>query len=348
MRNWFKKLFRKKEKKNTQLFKEVREGNNVKLYDQQTVDYLESELQDSTQDKFLKLIAKSEKIIISKKEANKDKIVKTPIIANGKTIEIEGHPVESIKFIEITETQELQVIQKHFEILNESKGHLMCVGNLLFEFIDKKGNSVEVEYLGFGHIRMKKVFKNDAELKRPMEFLNWLDSIGISEPLNDWIEADNRRKENEKRLLEWKSVAPKTLVKSLESVNQNSFGEIDENLFNELKSEIPDEKELVLRLFKLYGTGFHNWNSVPVYEMIPGNILLGVSIDFLNNLFEIEDLDKEQKEGIARFLSSWDFSQKRKSDIDKVSQKVKDELIIHLEGMGNEDKISEFKKTVEK
>lgn len=348
MKNWFKRIFEKNYETNKPLFKEVREGNNVSLCDQKTVGYMESELPNPTQEGFLKLIDKSKKIIISKKEANMNKVVKTPITLNGKTTEIEGHPVENIKIIEISESEKIQEIQKYFEILNESKGHLMCVGNILFEFFDKKENSIEIEYLGFGHIRIEKNFKDDAELKKPMELLNWLNSIEVSEPLSSWIEDNNIGKENERRISEWKSIAPKTLIKSIDSVNQNPFGEIEENLLNELKSEMPDDKNLILRLLKLYGTGFYDWNGVPLYETIPLNILMGINIGFLNNIFESEDLDKEQREGITRFLSSWDFSQKRKSDINKVSQKVKDELLVHLEEMGNEDKISQFKNRVQK
>lgn len=348
MKNWFKRIFGKKEKENKPLFKEVREGNNVSLYDQQTVDYMESKLENPTQEKFFKLIEDSDKIIISKREANKNKVVKTPITLNGKTTYIEGNPVENVNIEEISKPEEIQEVLKHFEILDETKGHLMCVGNLMFEFINNNGNTIEVEYLGFGHLRIEKLFKDDAELKRPMEFLNWLNSIGIPEPLNNWIEDEIRKNESERRISEWKSVAPKTLIKSLDSTNQNPFGNFDENSFKELKEEIPDDKELILRLFKLYGTGFNNWNGVPVYETIPLNILMGINIDFLNNVYESVSLDKEQKEGMARFLSSWDFSQKRKSDIEKVSQNLKDELLAHLEEMGNEEKISQFKNRVKK
>lgn len=344
MKNWFKNLFGKKE--NTELFKEVREGNNINLYDQTMVEYLESELANPTQDEFIKLIEKSEKIIISKREVNKNKVIKTPITINGKITEIEGNPVENVKVLEITDTQELQAIQKHFEILNDSKGHLMCVGDYLFNFINKQGNSVEVEYLGFGYIRIEEKFKDDAALRRPLEFVNWLNSIGIPDPLDMWIEDENRRTENERRILEWKSVAPKSLIKSMDSINQNPYGQFDENVLNELKIEIPDEKELVLRLFKLYGTGFYDWNGVPAYETIPSSILMGINIGFLNTIAETEDLDKEHKEGIARFLSSWDFSQKRKSEIKNVSKGVMNNLMNHLEEMGNEEKIIQFKNSL--
>lgn len=345
MKNWFKRILGKKEEAKP-MFKEVRNGNQVSLYDQKTVEYMESELPNPSQEAFFKLIKEAEKIIISKTETNTDKVVKIPMSINGETVEINGHPTEKVQLAEITETEEVEKLKGHVEIRDETKGHLMTVGNLSFEFIHKDRDSIEVEYLGFGCLRIEKIFKDDAELKRPLEFLNYLDSMGISEPLKNWQEDQERRKESERRLSEWKSVAPKTLITYLESTNPDAWGQFDESLLQQLNEEIPETKTLILRLFQLYGTGFNRWSGVPVYETIPGHILLGVNIDFLNNIFETEDLSKEQKEGMARLLSGWDFEQQRKSDIEKVKPELKDELLRHLEEMGNEDKTNQFKHRV--
>ena len=70
----------------------------------------------------------------------------------------------------------------------------MGIGNLFFDFIGGKYESCRVEYLGTGWIRIEKLFKNDAVLKRPIEFLTWLDELGIPEPLHRWIEDEQRKK----------------------------------------------------------------------------------------------------------------------------------------------------------
>lgn len=49
---------------------------------------------------------------------------------------------------------------------------------------------------------------------------------------------------------------------------------------------------------------------------------------------------------MARLLAGWDFKQKRKADLDKVSDQLKETLLAHLEEMGNEGKISLYKSRV--
>ena len=349
MKNWFKKTFGKKEEKKNQVFTAVKNESGTSLSDQQTVEYLQSELPNPTQNALSKLIENTESIIISKKEANGNKKEKVPITINGITTEIEANVIEDVKIHEVTDPKEIQSIRKVFVISDESKGHLMAVGDYAFDFIDKQGSSIKIEYLGFGAIRIEKIFKNDAELKKPIAFLNWLASIGISGPLNQWVENEKANQESDRRIQEWKSVAPQALVKSMEAHNLNPFGGVAyHNIFNELNREIPGREEQVLALFKLYGTGFYNWNGVPVYETIPLNMLLLLNTTFLNGVLEKETLDKEHLEGAARYFSSWDFSQKKKADLGKLSEKVIDKLFNYLTEMGNEEKLGQFVKRVKR
>lgn len=344
MKNWLKKLFGKKDE--SSFFKEVKDGNNVALYDQQTVEYMQSGLPNATQKTLGELLGSAVKLVISKLEVDESKKEKVPITINGATTEIEGSAMVQQTVHEITDPKELQKAREYFEILDETKGHLMCVGEYFFDFIDANGTATQLEYLGYGQIRIAKLFRDDAQLSKPLEFLHWLKVLGISDPLERWTENESRKKESERRLTEWKAAAPKAIIKGMDAANENPFGSFDPGLFEELKSEIPDEKELIMRLFNLYGTGFYEWSGVPIYEIIPGNILMNVNIDFLNELHETETLEREHKEGMARLLAGWNFEQKRKTDLDKVSDQLKETLLAHLEEMGNEGKISLYKSRV--
>ena len=258
----------------------------------------------------------------------------------------EPHKKELEKILEITEIQELKKIISFFDILDEPVGHLMCIGTTLFDFVVSDNEKYQIEYLGSGYIRIEKHFKSDVKLKNPLDLLHWLDERGISEPLESWKEEEKRVKEQERRILEWKAAAPKILQKLMGVLNQDPFDQIDEDLYHALRKEIPDETQLILALFNLLGTGFYEWSGYPIYEDLPSQILIDIEIEALNKAFEIEHLQKEQKEGMARFLASWGFNQKRGEDINRVKESVKNALLTYLEEMGDEGKIQQFKKRV--
>lgn len=133
------------------------------------------------------MIGVAEKIILLTQKTDETQKRKVPITIGGVTTEIEASPVVDVKIREFTAPEEIQEIKNKFEIIEDACGHLMCVGSYFFDCIDKEGNNTRIEYLGFGHIRIEKKFKNDAKLKKPLELLSWLDSMGVSEPLNNWL-----------------------------------------------------------------------------------------------------------------------------------------------------------------
>jgi hypothetical protein len=131
--------------------------------------------------------------------------------------------------------------------------------------------------------------------------------------------------------------------------NNIGLGAVDDKrLYDELLKEIPNETELILTLFKVYGNSFCNWSGFSSFEMLPANALMAVNIEKINQAIDNQDLTPEQKEGIARFLSDWNFIKQRKSDVYKVSDKVKEMLLAHLEAKANKEKIDMFKNRVMK
>ena len=85
---------------------------------------------------------------------------------------------------------------------------------------------------------------------------------------------------------------------------------------------------------------------MPIYEMLPSQILMGQRIEILNEAFNNDHLTQEQKEGMARFLSDWDFTQKRKPDLIKIDDNIKKMLLEHLEQRKDTEKVNLFKKRV--
>jgi len=326
MKNWLKKIFGKKENEPT--YKVVKKDGATKVYDQLTLEYLNSKLPNPNQAQLAALFDATETLILSRRvqEKNSNRLI----------------PEEILR---ITDKKVLQNCKAIFEISDDSKGHLMSIGTYLFDFVLQDGTVHQIEYLGYDALRFRKSWKNDAHLKKPQAFLEWLYTLGITSPLEEWKEQEKRMLLAKERLEAWKSVAPKTLQKQLNRVNLNP--DAIEKLFFELHQEIPNGTKLLLSLFHLYGYGFRDWTGgIPTYELLPERILLGIPIENMDLIFALPNLTPEHKEGIARLLSDRNFQKTRKADIPRINQSFKKSLWKHLQEQGDENKIRRFEKEV--
>ena len=327
MINWIKNLFKKKENKSG--MKVIQRGGNTYMYDKMSVEYMESKLPNPTQSRLAEVIDSAVKLIISKREVNKEtnKFFLKPIV-------------------EITDKSELEIAKSNLEIRDETPGHLMSFGSFIFDFITETGEVHQIELLGFGAIRFHKMWKDDAYLKNPRQLLEWLAAVGVHEPLEQLNEEIKKNEERQKNFQEWKMKAPKTLLDHFDTIQRDPVGIDNGNLYQELKNEITNETELILKLFKLYAHNSDQWNVMLLHESLPSYVLMGIDIETLNKAFKSQNLSPEHKEGISRFLSSWDFMTKREADLEKIEDEFKSMLLLHLESIGNEDKINLFKRTL--
>lgn len=329
MLNWLKKIFKKETNQPSldDLFVTVQNGNSTTLYDKKMVEYLKSELPNPAQKDLDTLFKSTKEIIISERVSENSRLVEKEIVRR--------HTKEDIK-----------IVQEKLVLKEEPRGHLMCIGSYYFNFKDDKGEVNKIEYLGYGSVRWESKWKNDASLSNPLAFLEWLTELGIEKPLVEWTKYNERIELSKRQMEEWKAVAPKALVKRMEKQDECMDNLSREKLYTELLKEIPNETVLILTLFKVYGNTFGVWNGFSSYEILPANLLMQIDIEKLNQVIENHDLEPEQKEGIARFLSDWAFMKQRKSDIDRVSDKVKAMLLSHLEVESNDEKMGLFKKRV--
>lgn len=310
-------------------FKKVEKENKTTFYDKKTVDYLESELPNPTQQQFSTLIEGTASIIVSKMEVNNS-----------------TRHIEPKTILEIKEAEELNDVIKKFEIKDESSGHLMTIGDYRFDFITSTGQKITVEFLGAGCIRIAKHFKNDAELKQPDAFLEWLNSIGITQPWQDLQDSKQRQANEELRFQEWKKVAPKAMADKIDGFIAEPSIEIVREVYIAMQQEITDDFERLLKIFEVYGYGAYEWNIHTMYDSLPQTILMGTKMNALNRIYHEYEVKDVHKEGMGRLLASWDFYEKRKEELANLSPDLKQDIYSYLVEKGETEKIEQFKKRV--
>lgn len=316
-------------KEDKSLFSSIKKAGKVILADAQTMAFWNSKLPNPVQSDLDKLFADLEKIEISERVSDEETKILIPQ-----------------KVLEIKDASKIKELYEKFKIIEESIGHMMCIGEYVFTFCVKGGVAAEIEYLGGGAIRWEKRWKEDAALNAPIAFLEWLFVQGIEKPLNIWTEMENAAKEDERKTQEWKSQAPQILWSYADELDYQGVLLDPDKMMEEIKKEIPNEKELISSLFKLNGFSSESWNHFSMHETIPGTILITFDINSLIEVISNNSLTDSYKEGIAKFFASRDFYQKRKKDIQHIPDNIKNILLEYLEDTGDEDKIRQYKKRV--
>lgn len=155
MMNWIKRLFKKN---NNQDWTVIEQGGQTSFVSSEIMKYFKSKLPNPSPNDLSSLIEDTVKIIISERivEVGKDELKSLLVIEDKEVIKIAG---------------------QNFEILDEPKGHLIDNGCFIFDFVTKNGEKSQIEYFGVGLIRWVKKWKEDAGLKNPLTFLEWLKNL---------------------------------------------------------------------------------------------------------------------------------------------------------------------------
>lgn len=220
-------------------------------------------------------------------------------------------------------------------------------GYFSFNFVTSENKIQQIAYLGNGFIRWVGKWSRDVKLQNPDTFIDWLRSYGTDESASiqrKEKEYNERIEKEEERHRLWVTRLPKTLLKFKEDAT--SYNWDYSKVYADLKKEIPSETELLLKLFELLGTGFGVWSGFPATEATPIEILMIIPIKTLNSLEKHPSLSEEQKHGLVRFFSGWDFYKERNSEIGLISDHLKTMMHDHLINFGDEDKLSLFRKRI--
>ena len=173
--------------------------------------------------------------------------------------------------------------------------------------------------------------------------MEWLDTKGVSGPLEGWLEVEERRKESISQYESWLLEIPAAL-ESLKDQTHNlartgsflSAERVDE--FDQLlAADVPDMAERAGLLMRWFGTGSGRMTGFPSYEAVPGQLLDRVPIEALVDA--LDGADDATLDGGVRFLAGWNFHQNRGPDLSKVPAATREALLSRAESSGDKDKL---------
>ncbi len=320
MKNRIKRLFNKK----TDWTLIEKDGNKT-LVSPDVMDFFNSKLPNPQPFDLSNLIDQTEKITISERKIEIGKIDFNVVAVLDKE-------------------DQIKTAGEKLDITTEPLGHVLDSGSYIFDFTTKSGENHFIEYMGSIQIRWKEKWKEDAQLKNHIGLLEWLNDLGIDKPLTEYNNALIEEEKYRVQYENWINKLPKSIIKAIENNYEFEYDKI----YSELIIEIEDEKNLILKLYKLFGCGFGVWNGFPTYEMIPEQMLLRLSVEKLTAIDNTSNLTDEHKHGMARLFSGHDFYKKRKDDIAKLPSELKQNILEHLIELGDQNKITLFKNRVSK
>lgn len=261
------------------------------------------------------------------KQKHIDKIFKN---CNKITIsELQNNPknnsLREVKICTITSINEINYISSLFKIYEGDYGAQMTISTVNFKFEYFWGITKHIGLLcGGDSLRISK-WKGDAPLKNSNLLVEWLSKNNVQGPIELQELLIEQQKQDEIEYQEWLTITPKNIEKLGMSVSKDW----KKSFLSEMTKEFPLQKDLILNLFYIYGkTLFYHDSGIPHYKLIPKEILLQYEIENLISAINPKHLSHFQKKGVVRLFTSYDFTNNRKEDLNKIHTTIKEELTL--------------------
>lgn len=248
--------------------------------------------------------------------------------------------------LEISSQEEICQLQAFLQIDETNTGfYCMCLGTYAIElFADSQLKAT----IGFHHGETIRYinWNGDAGLARSEDLLHFLAELGLSKPLEQYKEEKLNRDQQVVAERKWLEYAPASFRKYREEMNDfdDSYLPL---LAGDLKAEIPDKNERIIRLLQLFGYSSHFWTGYPLYEEVPNELLKTLDTKEIINAYLQSDRNYKTRKGLGRFLCSFEFKKERAKYMECISE----ELIAELEKCFNQlnekrgiDEIAQMKK----
>jgi hypothetical protein len=272
-------------------------GNTTGLMDQITYEYLTSEKNNPTQASLDEILYKTTKITISMPHHDE-----------------EQRRLYYKKAFEYNNPEEVRELTSFFRVDEEKiAGHLMSIPDMYFEFYNDDDLLANIAYISCCWIRWDMNWKGDGILEDSMPLMKWLDSKGITEPLEYYYESVERGKKDKAIQEHWEKGMPEYIIKHwnrMEKIVNCDFLDYShlKKLLKELKAHYKDDQKLILALFNWFGHGSGLWSGHPSTESIPHDMLIQFPMDLLVNIALENDLNEWQLKGAAHFFGQREYN----------------------------------------
>ncbi|MBO9562844.1 MAG: hypothetical protein J7621_08730 [Niastella sp.] len=242
--------------------------------------------------------------------------------------------------LNIVDQDKIQRLQTLLELVEPTESfYCLCLGDYAIELISD--DSIKVT-IGFHHgvsIRYDQ-WNGDAPLARNEELLEFLAALGLTSPLEGWLESKRRNEVHQVAERDWFHNAPKCFHKYKEYMN-GFGGDYLSALIEELNVEIPERETQVITLLQTYGRSENLWSGYPVYEEVPKYILQTFSIQEIISVYLNTDRNYKTRRGLGRFLCDFNVKKNRRKHIKHIPQEVINDLQKCFEHLDNKGGIHE-------
>lgn len=241
----------------------------------------------------------------------------------------------------ILQADRIKTFNKLLEIDEENTGfYCMCLGTYAIElYADTQIKAT----IGFHHgvsIRYNN-WNGDAKLAKSDDLLNFLAEQGFTKPLHDKILEKSNMEAARIAEREWLEIAPQCFRKywtQICSMDNTYFNQ----LVNDLNVEIPDRRTQIITLLQTFGRTENFWTAYPSYEELPNEILKMFNTQEIIEAYINSDRNYKTRQGLGRYLCSFDFKKQRKPYLQFIASEVIEDLEKCFDRIGEQRGINEI------
>jgi hypothetical protein len=246
----------------------------------------------------------------------------------------------------------------------------MCMGNLAIEFVGSGGDARAVISLHHGiSIRWDSanVWRTDGKLANGEAVLRWLDRRGVSAPLAEYRQAQERHVRDAQEASSWVEASPH-VIRHLVSLTLRDQGwavfvpqrnpkaaapppvappELETEISVRLRERYRDDKKRAVVLLRWFAAGSGRCSGFPPYEAIPDHLLLEISLPAIVAAVEAERSDPQVVAGAVRHLAGWPSRQARGEEGDAIPADLRKVLLRSALDSGDDDRVARARRAFE-
>lgn len=239
----------------------------------------------------------------------------------------------------ISDPHQIQHLQALMEIDERMTGfHCMCLGDYAIELHAQHEIKATI---GFHHgvSIWYDNWNGDALLAKNTELLNYLASLGFTKPLDDLLEDEKRRQEDQEAQKKWMLQAPKCFETYWMQILDPFTANYWEGLLHDFETEEPDLFGRIRKMLMLYGSSGSPWSGYPSYEDVPRKILDTFPLQQIIEAYVSSDKNDLLQLGLGRYFCSFEFKKKWRKHLPKIPNDIIDDIDRCINQRNDADKI---------
>jgi hypothetical protein len=246
--------------------------------------------------------------------------------------------------LEVSDAEEIDRMKGHLDIDEVGPfGHCMCLGWPTLELFAGERRKVVIG-LQHGQAIRWHGWNGDAPLANPGGLLEWMASLGASQPLEVFEEDRARQADEQNVWAAWLQCVPASLADfrpEFEQARSQGHARLDvAAMLLSLGTEFPDTSNRIRALFRWFASGSGLWSGFPSYEEIPETLLLAHDTVALVSAVSGLRADSAEAEGAARLFAGWGFRKSRSPELGSLDADVRALLLAAGSRTDNADRLA--------